>query len=195
MLVILMLRDATSGFVLAGGRSSRMGLTKALLPWHGRTLIEHIAGQVRQAAGNVTTVGGEAVEGVVCLPDRHPGFGPVGGIATALASGSAPWNLIVACDMPGLTAVFLEGLIAAAFGHGNCQAVIPVTPDRRIHPLCAAYHRSAGTVINHAVALGRAKLTDVVAELRCIHIAVDTRLTRNVNTPAEWAAVAEVGQE
>ena len=50
-------RQSRAGFVLAGGRSSRMGRDKALLPLDGHTLVDHIAGLVQRAAGNVTLIG------------------------------------------------------------------------------------------------------------------------------------------
>ena len=96
--------DRMAGFVLVGGNSTRMGRDKAQLPLHGRTLVEHIAGAVAEAAGSVTLIGAPERYpdlGIRMLPDSRPGAGPLGGICTALASTDAEWNLIVACDMPG----------------------------------------------------------------------------------------------
>ena len=57
-----------SGFVLAGGGSTRMGRNKALLPFRGITLVEHVAGIVRQAAGSVTLIGDPVQLGHLGLP-------------------------------------------------------------------------------------------------------------------------------
>ena len=67
------------------------------------TLAEAVARQVARAAGNVTLVGHPAL---AALPICYPGEGPLGGILTALHHTSADWNLIVACDMPEISAGF-----------------------------------------------------------------------------------------
>jgi molybdopterin-guanine dinucleotide biosynthesis protein A len=92
---------ARAGFVLVGGNSSRMGRDKARLPFHGTTLVEHVASTVADAAGSVTLVGAPeryASLGFPMLVDSRTGAGPLAGIHTALASSPAAWNLIVACD-------------------------------------------------------------------------------------------------
>src|SRR5215831_2146120 len=99
---------AVRGYVLAGGASRRMGTPKALLPFRGRTLIEYVAGEVLTAAGNVTIVGRPELYaglGFDAISDAQPGFGPLGGLLTALSSADAEWSLVVACDLPRITAV------------------------------------------------------------------------------------------
>src|SRR5438552_1093774 len=86
-----------TGFVLAGGRSTRMGRDKALLNWHGRTLLDHMVGLLRTVADPVHVVGRDP------LPDRLPGLGPLSGIATGLEMSSTSANLFAAVDLPLLT--------------------------------------------------------------------------------------------
>ena len=69
-----------AGFVLAGGRSSRMGSNKALLPFRGSTLVEHIAQRVHAAAGRVILVGQPEIYSHLALPvvaDARPECGPM----------------------------------------------------------------------------------------------------------------------
>ncbi len=106
-------QKSRAGFVLAGGRSSRMGRDKALLPLDGRTLIDRVAGLVQRAAGNVTLIAPEGrYMGYPVIPDLIANQGPLGGLYTALSATKASWNLLVACDMPGVTLEFLENLFA-----------------------------------------------------------------------------------
>ena len=79
--------------VLAGGRSSRMGSSKAALEWHGSTLLRRTVSVVGRAVdGPVVVVGapGQPLptlpSGVEVLTDPHEGLGPLQGIAVGLAA-------------------------------------------------------------------------------------------------------------
>ena len=181
-------QGTTAGYVLAGGRSSRMGTDKSRLPWHGVTLVEYIAREVEAAAGTVTIVGGTSHGELRVIADEFPGFGPLGGIATALADSPAEWTLIAACDMPGLTRDWLLDLLNRAEG----QVQAPRTPDGRIHPLIAVWHRSATPKIREAVLEGIHTVREAVRALDCRWVEVaEVNSVRNVNTPADWASLRE----
>jgi molybdopterin-guanine dinucleotide biosynthesis protein A len=170
-----------------------MGRDKALLPFRGRPLISTVAEAVERAAGSATLVGnsvlGEAT-GFPAIPDLYPGEGPLGGILTALRHTAAEWNLIVACDMPGLDAAFLSGLLAAA-GSGAVAAVVPYGPSGHPEPLCAVYRRDALAALERAFAAGIRKVTAAFEGLE-IHRYPVTEVTplQNVNTPEDWSVYA-----
>lgn len=171
-----------------------MGRDKARLPYRNGTLVDHIAAQVERAAGSVCLVGApERYRDLPfpAIPDLFPGAGPAAGIHAALAAGHAAWNLVVACDMPEVTAEFLLSLLEMAERAAG-QGLLPVTPDGRLQPLCAVYHRSCLPALEQALRAGRRRLTDVVAALDLLRLPVpEARWFLNVNTPAEWAALAE----
>jgi molybdopterin-guanine dinucleotide biosynthesis protein A len=178
------------GFVLTGGRSSRMGRDKALLPIDRSTLVEQIAARVRAAAGSVTLIGSPARYGSLGLPvaaDLIEDCGPIGGVYTALKISSAPWNLIVACDMPAVTAGFFGGLLEAA-RNADAECVVPETGSS-LHPLCAVYHRRAVAALQYAFDHKSFKMHDLLRSLRTLTLPVsDASLVENVNTPIEWSA-------
>src|SRR5205085_12240677 len=116
-----------AGFVLVGGRSSRMGRDKALLPYQSKTLLEYVAEQVLGAAGNVTLIGDPECYGRLgypVYPDRVPECGPLGGIYTALSLSAGVWNLIAACDLPGIRTGHLQQILECADAAVDC--VVPM---------------------------------------------------------------------
>ncbi len=182
-----------AGYVLAGGSSSRMGRDKGLLPFRGNTLVESVAREVEEAAGSVALVGNPAAYGhlgIPFIPDTYPGEGPLGGILTALQVTPADWNLVVACDMPGITAAFLRKLLEAA-GNLGVDAVFPAGPAKLPEPLCAVYHRRSRQALYQAFAGGVRKVT---AACEGLHTAIfpvpDLAPLQNVNTPEDWAGYA-----
>src|SRR5258706_15073623 len=86
------------GYVLMGGRSSRMGQDKALLEVKGKPLGKIVSGHVWGVFESVTLVGSKAKYGGLGFPvieDLHPGLGPLGGIYTALKHSEKPLVLVV----------------------------------------------------------------------------------------------------
>jgi molybdenum cofactor guanylyltransferase len=165
-----------AGFILAGGRSSRMGREKALLDIGGRPLILRTAALVGSVAGSATVVGGTpAIRalGLRTVADDWPGAGPLGGIATALRASNAEWSLVVACDLPYLTEAWLEYLVSRAL-ESDADAVIAMN-EGGAEPLCAAYRGTAAPLIRSAVALGNRKVRGMLENLR-----------GEVIEPAEW---------
>ena len=171
-----------SGFVLAGGASVRMGRDKASLPYHGGTLLDHIAEAVREATGNVTVIGG--FRGI---PDKIPGLGPIGGLFTALTETTTDWNLVVACDMPGISAEALRMLLKRCeMSPSDCVAA---SMDGQPEPLCAIYHRRCLPEVARAIEAKRLKMLELLAELTVELQPIEPAVLANANTPAEWAAL------
>jgi molybdenum cofactor guanylyltransferase len=164
-----------------------MGRDKARLPFRGGALVEAVAREVEKAAGCVTLVGHAELGGI---PDRYPGEGPLGGILTALHHTSSDWNLIVACDMPEVSAEILRRLMAQAERSGE-GIVLPYGADGRPEPLCAAYHRGVRDALEAAFGRGVRKVTAAMEGLAVARVDVaETHVFQNVNTPEDWADYA-----
>jgi len=167
-----------------------MGRDKALLPYRGRTLVEWVADQVREAAGEVRLVGAPERYGhleIPCIAERYAGCGPLSGIEAALREGGAEWSLVLACDMPGVDAGFLKELLAGV--SSEVGAVVAEDEAGRMEPLCAVYGAKALPAVRRALEGGAYAVRDVLAQLRLARVAVPSgRLVRSVNTDEEWAA-------
>lgn len=175
--------------MLVGGRSSRMGRDKALLPYRGDRLACAVAREVARAAGAVTLVGDPRRYGDLgysVIPDAFPGEGPLGGILTALRHCTADLCLVVACDMPELTAPFLSDLLAAA--EENPGVTLPQGPSGRLEPLCAVWRPGVLPGVEIAFASGIRKVTAALDGLPAAFYPVaEVAPFQNVNTPEDWA--------
>jgi molybdopterin-guanine dinucleotide biosynthesis protein A len=177
-----------AGFVLVGGASSRMGRDKALLPLGEQTMAQRVAAAVQEAAGSVTLVGDPQRYGglgYAVIADPVSGFGPVAGIAAAVNAG-AEWNLVVACDMPAVTADFLRALLDTARA-SECDCILPVGPSGRPEPLCAVYHRRCLAPLQQALRNQVHKVMLALSGARVQKFPVGAeQYLANLNTPDEF---------
>jgi len=180
-----------AGFVLVGGASSRMGRDKALLPYEGTVLAERIAREVEAVAGAVILVGPpERYQhlGRRVVPDLRPGNGPLGGVEAALTASAADWNLIVACDMPRVTAALLGELMERA-ERSAADCLVPFSAPGRPEALCAVYHRRCLRAVTAALDANLRKVSDWLAMLRVARWTPPTAgWSENLNTGKQWAA-------
>jgi molybdopterin-guanine dinucleotide biosynthesis protein A len=113
-----------AGFVLAGGRSSRMGEDKALVRLGGQPLVVHALAILRGTGLTASLAGGSSALAAFAplIPDSQPGQGPLAGICAALASTSARLAVFLPIDLPLLPV----SLIAVLIDHARCSGR-PVT--------------------------------------------------------------------
>lgn len=128
-----------AGFILVGGASSRMGTDKAALLLEGRTFVQRIAEELLAVTDSVTLIGkdsGKLQLNLPSAPDAYENWGALGGVHAALYASQSPWSLIVACDLPFVTA----GLFARLAGlREDFEAVAAIQKDGRPQPLAALY--------------------------------------------------------
>ncbi len=198
------------GFLLAGGKSSRMGPTvdKAFLDFRGQTLLDRALGVMGAACGRVAIVGDPAkfAKAGSVIADIFPGCGPLGGVHAALVHSLAELNLMLAVDMPFVSSellAFLFDVAAAEDNAGHAVVTIPRT-SRGLQPLCAIYRREFSAVAEQALRAGKNKIDAAFSSVR-VHVIGERELAAagfseqsffNVNTPedrlaAEGGTVAE----
>ncbi len=182
-----------SAVILAGGRSRRMGQDKALLPCRGTTLLARQVQLVRELAPAEILVSGRdrtkhGAHGLPVLLDRFADLGPLAGVERGLGESRSPLLLVLAVDLPDMTARFLRELAA------RCPAGGGVVPRTRLglEPLAAFYPRTMLPIATAMLRARQAAMTEFVRrgieaglleEWRCP--AEDEPVFRNVNGPED----------
>jgi molybdenum cofactor guanylyltransferase len=150
-----------AGIVLAGGRSSRMGSSKAALEWHGSTLLRRVVGIVGRAVDGpvvVVRAPGQALpalpDGVELVDDAREGRGPLQGLAAGLAAvrDAAPTAYVSSTDVPLLHPRFIRRVLAAL--DDDVDVVLPHVGGFN-HPLAAAYRTELADAVERLIAEDR----------------------------------------
>lgn len=180
--------------VLIGGRSSRMGVPKALLEFAGRTFAEHVVQAALGLVERVVLLGdGPVAASLSRLPRVAdvPGVpGPLGGILAALRAERGHAWLIAAVDLPRVTPAAVEWLVAQR--RPEALAVIPTLDGKRPEPLLAIYEPGAlgplESLIEQRAGAGAAaphRLAGLPQVLTPVAPADLAEAWMNVNTPEE----------
>ena len=158
--------SAAEAFVLAGGRSTRMGQDKTLLQVAGRSLLELALDKLRalgldaSATPRIAGTRPDLSSYAPVVPDLHPGCGPLSGIEASLAATNQPLNLFLPVDLPLLPVQFLDWMLRRAEITGALVTV--PRANGRPQPLCAVYHRELLTGVTAMMAAGNYKVMPVV---------------------------------
>ena len=188
-----------TGFVAAGGLSSRMGRDKGLLELDGRTLVEHVIRALSTVVGSVAILSNSSEYGRFGLPviaDTYRDVGPLEAIRTALASSGTPIVVLCACDTPFVTPRLFEFLLDRSAGF---DAVVPLDEKGMLEPLCAIYSREALAPATELILSGRRKVSELFERVRTrtvpfgelCHLPGAENFFRNINTPEDYARTVE----
>lgn len=188
---------STSAFILAGGKSTRMGADKAVIEFKGRALLDRALDLARSVTANVSIVGDPAKYSSFApvIEDRFLDCGPLGGIHAALRSSQSVLNLILAVDTPLLIPEFLKYLMEKA---ASSDALVTVPRAARgWQPLCAVYRRGFADLAEKSLHSGRYKIdalfdpasTQVITEKEMQTIGVSFDIFRNLNTPQDLTEI------
>lgn len=181
--------EATSGVILAGGGSRRMGRDKALLEIDGEKLIVRVARQLRPHVDELLisadNAAAYAFTGYPVVPDREIDQGPLCALATCLQHARHERLLITSCDVPDLPPALIEALLSAA--DAEVEAALLRSADGRLQPLLACYRRSALPAIEAALAAGKRRADAFLEAITVREVLWKERLW-NLNTPAQLEA-------
>lgn len=189
-----------TGFILAGGQSSRMGRDKALLPVGSRTLIEIVIERIQLLVEQVVVI--SSVRNVQplhqrlvhrVLTDLKPDRGPLMGIYTGLMHTKTALNLFVPCDMPWIE----RGLVGLLLGccRGEVEAVASLHPLEGIQPFPLICHVKACRTIGALLDRGEPSLQSLLHKPRTQLVRIEEpdlrRSFMNINTLADYAKLTE----
>lgn len=185
-----------TAFILAGGKSTRMGTDKAFVPLDGRTLLARALDLTRSVSSDVRIVGDKSkfAPFAPVVEDIFPGCGPLGGIHAALRSSKTELNLMLAVDVPFISLALLQHLITRARNTLSATVTVPRSYGGW-QPLCAVYRRDFADAAEKALTEGRYKIdalfaaahTQTVEEQELLTAGFSPRIFRNLNTPEELA--------
>jgi len=182
----------TAGFVLAGGRSSRMGRDKALLILDGETLVQRALRSLAQVCDEVAIAGGapHLSQFGPLISDSISDSGPLAGIVAALEQSAHEWNLFLAVDVPFIPRVAWQQILAAA--RQTTAVAVMARVHGEIQPLCSAYRRSAAPALRRQLESGNLKVTRATEAAGPIAYVDFENIAwfRNFNTPSEFEQAA-----
>jgi molybdopterin-guanine dinucleotide biosynthesis protein A len=154
-----------AAFVLAGGKSSRLGTDKAFLKFNDVTLLDHAIKTLRQVTPHIAIIGDPQKFNTHdrVLPDIYRNCGPLGGIHAALSQTSAELNLVIAVDLPFVTSDLCDFLVAKA---ASCNAIVTVPrTNSGLQPLCAVYRRAFVSEADSALRAGKYKIDALFSQV------------------------------
>jgi molybdopterin-guanine dinucleotide biosynthesis protein A len=184
-----------SAAILIGGRARRLeGRFKPLLPVNGRTILERELDALRSAGADDIALVGRWVAGdkppVAIFADALPDCGALGGLYTALLIARTDRSVVLAGDMPFVSAALVERLSQIRSGE---DGVIVAGADAT-HPLCACYRRSVARHFKTFADRRELRIRDAVERLRLRRIddaeiaglGAEDMMLMNVNTAADY---------
>lgn len=180
-----------SAIVLAGGKSRRLGMYKALLRIKGKSMITHVIDAcIATPVDEVIVVVSndeqrrdlaESIRGAVVVKDRseeYPVSGPLLGMVTGLRSTSSDHSFLVGCDAPLIQPEVIERLFGRVEASDATYAVVPTWPNGYIEPLMAVYNtRRAIESIEKVIKEGEKDLRSMIERLGKVDY-VSTELLR-----------------
>jgi len=185
------------GIVLCGGKSTRMGSSKALLPFGNETMLQRVVRILGQVVGPIVVVAAIDQElpalprDIIVTRDEREGRGPLEGLRAGLRALPADVDTayVTSCDVPLLVPGFVSQMLDLAAGYDI--AVMEI--DGFTHPLSAVYRRSTLAPVEDLLANDRLRpvfLFDAVKTRRVrpeeMTADPDLRTLRNLNTRADY---------
>jgi molybdopterin-guanine dinucleotide biosynthesis protein A len=183
------MKQAIHGIILAGGKSSRMGTDKAVLPIAGKPLIRHIADNLAEVCTTLTLVVSNVSNNpyythfgntIRYAEDTYPGSGPLAGIHAGLVSIPSGFGFVMACDMPYFSMDLFQTMLESL--HEDVDAILC-----KKQPFHALYHTRIAAKAETCLRQNQLKLNAFIESLHTVYVpTMDEKCFVNLNSPAEY---------
>lgn len=173
-----------TAIILAGGKSSRMGVDKGLMTFRGKAMVEHVINVVKPLVTAIMVVSNNNEYeqfGYPVYKDIIKDKGPIAGIYTGLKHSQTTKNIVLSCDVPFINEAVLKLLI------NNCEDVDVVIPenDSRTHQLIGVYDKSCVSTFKTELDMDQLKLKLAIKKLNCKVVDanhIDAKFFNNINS-------------
>ncbi|MBU1002951.1 MAG: molybdenum cofactor guanylyltransferase [Proteobacteria bacterium] len=188
-----------TGFILAGGKSTRLGLDKVVLPYSGETLLTRTVALASKFCAEIYVSGRDPRTMGIDLPwmlDDEPGRGPLGGILTGLTRLNRPL-LVLACDLPMLDEGTVARLVTARSQRPDSAVITTFLQQETgwIESLVSIYEPQAAPLLREAGSKGLYKLSAALHPTVRHHVPYSQHEASpffNINFPADLAMLRRV---
>lgn len=184
-------------YILAGGKSSRMGTEKGLVTLLGKPFIKHIIDTIKTITPHITIVANSDhynATGYPVIADIIKDKGPLSGIYTGLTYSEFANNLFVSCDMPLINYDLIDFLISQINSAHNATVVSHIG---KTEPLCGVYSKSALPIIKSLLETNQLSVHNALTHLSTQRIDVSLQpfytknIFFNINSPVELKQLEE----
>ena len=189
--------DSYSLLLLAGGKSSRMGASKADLPYGDKTFLEHMLDKAHALNIEKCFISGYPSKrrDVQAVPDQFPDRGPLGGLHAGMKAMDTPYCLVLPIDAPLLPLHVLESLLCFHREHAKSDRVLIWEHGDRKEPLIAVYPVAMANTIEELISNHPAPVFRALDRFgyECYRMEIDEAEIINVNTKELYEEILKKG--
>lgn len=182
------IKEKATAIVLAGGKSSRMGEDKALLPVSGVPLIQHIIQQLDGHFDEILIGANEpkkySFTNLQVVQDIERDKGPLMGIYSCLQKSTNAINFITACDIPEMNIKLIKSMINLSV---NYDIVMPVKVGEKYEPLYAVYRKEVLTKAHQILSVNGSRIIELLngSKVKLIDFS-DQKWYQNINVKDDY---------
>ncbi len=175
-----------SAYILAGGKSLRMGKDKAMLTLGNKNFASHISDTINSINIPCKIVSSNEEHKQLPIPiikDTIKNIGPIGGLKSALSDTSTIWNLIISCDLPLISKQSIEWLLNVH--QKGFDATITIV-NGKTNPIFGIYRKDCDTPVQTQITKANYKMIHLLDKLHVNYVKAPDNIAKellNVNTP------------